>query len=602
MKFVKTIVSVALSLVLLTGCVAPTSTKPENNGENANVSQTKFDQEVDYLVIGGGVAGLSSAIEAADLGVENILVLEKTGKIGGSAFYSDGILSGYDTQITKKLGLEVSHEAVYEEQMREKKYILDPELTKLTLDQSSKTIDWLIDHLGVKFHDEVIVKDGYGTIPTVHIVEGNGAGLEPYYQKALDERPAIKLEMETAATELIMEDGKVVGAVAKNKDGEQVRIGAKAVLLATGGYSANHELFTNVHVPNGVFQTTNFKNQMGDGLIMAMNIGANAQNLDQLQVYLREYNNPTSQYPYMFTMFVGQDGKRFMDEKRTAQTYNQEIKDDVIDLYGRTGVDYFWAIADEASLTQMGIAEDAKDHVGIYVADTLEELADKMGVDRETFLATVKAWNAACAKQSDSEFGRTSPMWFPIAQGPFYALQTTFFSSVTHGGLVKNANAQVLRVDGSVIPGLYAAGEVTTVTNSNGYTISNAITFGRIAAQQAQKYMNGEVVVEEVSVEEPEKEVRFDMTTALNDGEYEASVDGQHGKMTVKTVITNGAIADVIILEQNETEEVAKDALTSVPQSIVENNSADVDSVSGATMTSNRIMDAVAACLEQASK
>lgn len=602
MKLAKAILSAALSLVLLTGCVAPANTTSTGNGENADTASAKFDQEVDYLVIGGGVAGLSSAIEAADLGVENIMILEKTGKIGGSAFYSDGILSGYDTQITKALGLEVSPEAVYEEQMREKKYILDPELTKLTLDQSGKTIDWLIDNLGVKFNNEVIVKDGYGTIPTVHIVEGNGAGLEPFYQKALEERPAIKLELETSATELIVEDGTVVGAVAKNKAGEEIRIGAKAVLLATGGYSANHELFSNVHVANRVFQTSNFKNQNGDGLMMAMNIGANAQNLDQLQVYLREYNNPTSQFPYMFTMFVGQDGKRFMDEKRTAQTYNQENKDDVIDLYGRTGVDYFWAIADEASLTKMGIADAAKDHAGIHVADTLEELADKMGVDRETFLATVKSWNEACAKQSDPEFGRTSPMWFPIAQGPFYALQTTFFSSVTHGGLVKNANAQVLRVDGSVIPGLYAAGEVTTVTNSNGYTISNAITFGRIAAQQAQKFMNGEAVIEETPAEEPETESRFDMSKELNDGEYEATVDGQHGKMTVKTVIENGVIAKVEILEQNETEEVAKDALATIPQSIVENNSVDVDTVSGATMTSGRIMDAVAACLTQASK
>ncbi len=595
MKLVKAFLAITMSIAMLTGCAAST--------DNSSVSaRENFDREVDYLVIGGGVAGLSSAIEAADLGVEKVMILEKTGKIGGAAFYSDGILSGYDTQITKAQGLEVSPDDVYEEQMREKKYILDPILTKFTLDQAGKTIDWLIDNLGVKFNDEVIVKDGYGTIPTVHIVEGDGAGLAPHYQKALDKRPAIELLLETPATELIVKDGAVTGAVAKTKDGKQIRIGAKAVLLATGGYSANHELFGNVHVPNSVFQTTNFKNQNGDGLIMAMNIGANAQNLDQLQVYLREYNNPTSQYPYMFTIFVGQDGKRFMDEKRTQQTYNQEIKDDVIDLYGRTGVDYFWAVADEASMTKMGIADDAKGHKGVYVADTLEDLADKMGVDRTTFLATINSWNAACTAQTDIEFGRTSPMWFPISQGPFYALQTTFFSSVTHGGLVKNINSQVLRVDGSVIPGLYAAGEVTTVTNSNGYTISNAITFGRVAAQQAQKYMNGEVVIEKVSVAEQQKESRFDMSKKLTDGEYKATVDGQHGKMTVKTIIKDGVIFGVEVIEQNETEEVVGDALTIVPQRIVDNNSVDVDVVSGATLTSDRIMNAVADCLAQAGK
>ena len=87
----------------------------------------------------------------------------------------------------------------------------------------------------------------------------------------------------------------------------------------------------------------------------------------------------------MFTIFVGQDGKRFMDEKRTAQTYNQEIKDDVIELYGRTGVDYFWSLADEASLSKMGIADQMKDHDGVVYADTLEELAEKMGVDASRY-------------------------------------------------------------------------------------------------------------------------------------------------------------------------------------------------------------------------
>ena len=115
---------------------------------------------------------------------------------------------------------------------------------------------------------------------------------------------------------------------------------------------------------NRYFQTSNLAYQTGDGLVMAAAVGAGVQNLDQIQVYLREVENRTSQFPYMFTIFVGQDGRRFMDEKRTAQTWNQEIKDDVVDLYGRTGVDYFWSLADEASLEMMQIADAAKDHEG----------------------------------------------------------------------------------------------------------------------------------------------------------------------------------------------------------------------------------------------
>lgn len=593
MQVIKKIGLISLALSLAAGCSS-------SNKEQPSANNATFDREVDYLVLGGGVAGLSSAIEAADQGIENILVLEKTGNLGGAAFYSGGILGGVDTQITKENNLQVDIEDIIAEQMQEKHYILDEDLTRLTIDKAGETIDWLIDEIGVQFQSETVVKDGYGTYPVIHLVEGEGAGMKEPFAKALEARENIEIQLNTSATELIVDDGKVVGAQAIC-DGQVTRIKADAVLLATGGYSANHELFTNAASQNGVFQTSNFANQSGDGLVMATKVGAGVQNLDQLQVYLREYNNPTGQNPYMFTIFVGQDGKRFMDEKRTAQTYNQEIKDDVIDLYGRTGVDYFWSLADEASLTMMGINDKMKDYTGVVYADTLEELAEKMDVDASALVETVNQWNQDCANQKDSQFNRTSPMWFPLSTGPYYALQTTFFSSVCHGGITKNTNAQVTRLDGTTIPGLFAAGEVTTVTNSNGYTISNAITFGRIAAQSALKYMNGELV-EEVKEKVESNESLFDMSQPLTDGEYEASVEGQEGKMIVKTTITDGKIKNVEIVEQHETAGVADAALETLPQAIVEANSVDVDAVSGASLTSGRIQQAVVDCLKQAVK
>ncbi len=593
MQVIKKIGLISLALSLAAGCSSSNKAQPSAN--NAT-----FDREVDYLVLGGGVAGLSSAIEAADQGIENILVLEKTGNLGGAAFYSGGILGGVDTQITKEKNLQVDIEDIIAEQMQEKHYILDEDLTRLTIGKAGETIDWLIDEIGVQFQSETVVKDGYGTYPVIHLVEGEGAGMKEPFAKALEARENIEIQLNTSATELIVDDGKVVGAQAIC-DGQVTRIKADAVLLATGGYSANHELFTNAASQNGVFQISNFTNQSGDGLVMATKVGAGVQNLDQLQVYLREYNNPTGQNPYMFTIFVGQDGKRFMDEKRTAQTYNQEIKDDVIDLYGRTGVDYFWSLADEASLTMMGINDKMKDYTGVVYANTLEELAEKMDVDASALVETVNQWNQDCANQKDSQFNRTSPMWFPLSTGPYYALQTTFFSSVCHGGITKNANAQVTRLDGTTIPGLFAAGEVTTVTNSNGYTISNAITFGRIAAQSALKYMNGELV-EEVKEEVESNESLFDMSQPLTDGEYEASVEGQEGKMIVKTTITDGKINNVEIVEQHETAGVADAALETLPNAIVEANSVDVDAVSGASLTSGRIQQAVVDCLKQAAQ
>ncbi|MEF9973798.1 MAG: FAD-dependent oxidoreductase [Clostridia bacterium] len=449
--------------------------------------ETPYDRTVDMLVIGGGVAGMTTAIEAADQGCESILVVEKLGYTGGAAFVSDGILGGYETQVTKALDLHVDPKDMMADQMREKAYTLDPELTWITTEKSGETIDWLIDTVGVPFNPEVGLKPGYGNFEAIHTVAGKGAAMRAPYEAAIAARPAIAVETNSRATELIYQDGVVSGAVVMQND-KPVRIGAKAVVLTTGGYAANRELFTRLHPANAVFQAGMMPGATGDGLLMATAIGAGVNNAEQIQCYLREYENPTSQTPYMYTIFVNLAGQRFMDEKRIAQTYNQENRDALIMQYGLQGADYFYSINDHAAMTQFNLAEDAKTHAGVTIAETLDELAAAIGVDAEGLKATVDAWNEMVKAQADTEFGRNT-FFMPIAQGPFYALKTTFFASVCHGGITKNAKAEVTRFDGSAIPGLYAAGEVTATTNSNGYTISTAITYGRIAAQNAVEYM-----------------------------------------------------------------------------------------------------------------
>ena len=140
-----------------------------------------FDEEHELLIIGGGAAGLSAAIEAADLGAQDVLVVEKLGYVGGSAFVSAGILGGWDTQVAKAEGLEIDPMAIYAENMAEKDYTLDPALTMTTIMKSGETIDWLIDRVGVTFQPEIVTKDGYGTIQAIHLVEGEGPAMrEPY--------------------------------------------------------------------------------------------------------------------------------------------------------------------------------------------------------------------------------------------------------------------------------------------------------------------------------------------------------------------------------------------------------------------------------------
>lgn len=480
MNKIKQLFVLLLTVTVLGACA------PAEDKENTATSE-EWDMETEFLVVGGGVAGLSAAIEAADVGFEDVLLIEKLDVTGGSAFVSAGIIGGYDTEITRDLGIEVDPEDIYQEQMAEKKYKLDPELTKLTIDKSGETIDWLINTIGVEFEPEVGVIDGYGSLDAMHTVEGGGAGMRTAYDQALEDRPEIEVVTATKAEKLIVEDGKVIGVEAE-QDGEMVRIKSEAILLATGGYNSNYELFVNAHPANKVFQPASYPWSTGDGLIMATEVGAGATNLDQLQAYLRDYEDPRSQSPYLYNIFVGMDGKRFMDEKRTAQTYNQENRDAVIEQTGKDGTDYFWSVADQATLDLMGVGEAEAERDAVIVADSLEELANAMEVDVEGLTGTIENWNKMVENQEDVEFGRTE-MLMPIIEAPYYGLKTTLFSSVTHGGITKNEKAEVTKIDGEVIPGLYAAGELTTVTNSNGYTISNGITFGRIAAQSAYEYV-----------------------------------------------------------------------------------------------------------------
>ena len=491
-SFLSVVLALAVILVACTSSPESSSSAEESKSvsdSNEAIGETgDWDLETDFLIIGGGIAGQSAAIEAADQGFEKILVLEKLAITGGSAFVSEGILGGYETQVTKALDLHVDPEEIYYEQMYEKKYNIDPELTRLTIEKSGETIDWLIDTIGVDFEPEVGKKDGYGTLDTIHLVEGGGPGLRAPFDDAIKSRPSIEIMTETQGLELITEDGNVIGAVAKQGE-DLLRIKADAVLIATGGYSTNHDIITMGRPANNIFQTSMMAGSTGDGLVMSTKVGVATQNLDQIQCYLRDYMNPTSQLPYMFNIFVGRNGQRFMDEKRTGQTWNQENRDDVIMQLGQDNMEYFYALSDHATMEKFGAADSAEEHDGMIVADTLEALANEMGISPEGLTESVNHWNSMVESGEDSDFGRTN-MLVPIGEGPYYALKTIFFSSVCHGGLVKNEKSEALQFDGTSVPGLYLAGEVTSVTNSNGYTISNAVTFGRIAAQNAYAYVN----------------------------------------------------------------------------------------------------------------
>ncbi|MEG0942958.1 MAG: FAD-binding protein [Angelakisella sp.] len=613
-KFASIILAIALTIMTVTGCsnTAPAPSSQSSEAATPGTSASAYDKEVDFLVIGGGGAGLAAAIEAHDNGVKNIMIVEKMGTIGGTTFISQGMIAGYDSQVQKaEPSVPTNYAEMYTNLMNNATYRLDPDLTKVTVERSGQTIDWLANRMQVPFKSDVLV--GYGPLEMMHVVENGGQGMLEPFQKEL-EKAGIQVMTETTANEIVTDEtGKPVAVTCTTKDGD-ITIGAKAIMIATGGY-ANNPALTELLDPEfaGTFGL-GFGTCKGDGLVMANNIGAAVTHTSHLMAVLKDYeimanHNGTSASASVkgFTtkpqnlIFVGSEGKRFTNE-RDQGYMSQDLNSPIFDQMHKDGLGYVWAISDEATIQELKIERASE--MSYVKADTVEELAKLTDVDAAGLAETIKNYNSYVAAGFDPEFKRTATEGLTKLTAPYVALSIVPCEIITYGGIARNEWSEVLRADGSVVEGLYVAGEAAANSAYMGFTISNAFTWGRIAGQSAADYILGNEKkpspIGKTEAEVPTAKTRFDMSTPLKDGEYTATVSGQEGDMTVKTVITEGKISAVEVVSQHETEAIAKGALENIPGAVTAANSADVDVVSGATLTSNRLMDAVAACLQQA--
>ena len=579
---------------------APQETKVETKVETKEEAP-KYDKSVDFLVIGAGGAGLSAAIEASDHGVKDVLIVEKLPTIGGTTFISQGMIAGFDSKVQKaEPSKPTNFDEMYNNLMNNASWRLDPKLAKVTVGNCGKTIDWLVDRLAMPFEDDVLV--GYGPLEMMHVVKGAGAGMLKPFQDALD-KAGIEVMTETTATEILTDEkGTPVAVKVKGKDGEKT-IGAKAIMIATGGYANNPELTARLDPEfEGTFGI-GFGSCTGDGLIMANNIGAAITHTHSLMAVLKDYeimaehngNSGTASISAFIgraknLIMVGKEGKRFTDEM--AKGYmSQDLNSPIFDQMHKDELGYVWAISDEATVVENKLKRGLD--MEFIKANTVEELAEKMDVDAEGLKATIADYNKSASANR------------PALTAPYVAVAVVPCEIITYGGVARNEWGEVIRADGTVIPALYVAGEASANSAYMGFTISNALTWGRIAGESAADYIQGKEkrtspAAEFVTEKVVEEKVRFDMSKKLNDGEYEATVKGQEGDLKVKTVVKDGKISNVEILEQHETEAVAKGALETMPKNIAEANSVDIDAVSGATLTSNRILDAVAECLAKA--
>lgn len=470
---------------------------------NEPSTPTKFDKEADLIIIGAGGAGLAAAVEAADQGTQNIIVLEKMASIGGTTFISQGMIAGYDTQLQKEQGIELTYQQMFDNLMNNALYRLDPTLTKITVENAGTTIDWLIDRLGVPFTENVLV--GYGPLQMMHVMgsadAAGGMALKAPFETALQEA-GVELMLETRATELIMdEEGRVAGVKAMQGNQELI-MRAKAVIIASGGYSNNPEL-TGLLDPEmaGTFGIGH-PAATGDGIIMASNVGAALTHTNHLMAVLKDYEimseyNGTSASANV-SRFIGAPNlvlvntlaKRFVNEK-SGGYMTQELNRPIFNEMVKTNSAYVWAISDEATLAELNVVRG--NDMEFIQADTIAELAEKMGVDAAALETTLTQYNSYAANGSDPDFKRgdsslTQEAMLPL-NAPYVAVAVVPCEIITYGGIARNEQAEVLRADNTTIAGLYVAGEAGANSAYMGFTLSNCFTWGRIAGTSASSYL-----------------------------------------------------------------------------------------------------------------
>ena len=501
--------------------------------EKEAVVKETVTYDTDVVIVGCGGAGANAGVAAIKAGA-SVIILDKMANIGGNTAASGGSMNAANPDLQRNFTMTENEMAEIKEilatepvdeymaRWQEKvaadiaeyeangetylydspelhmlqtymggDYVGNPIMIETLCSNVTDSIQWLSD-LGAEWMDEAMMAIGakwrrtnqsnfnwgpLGTnmyLPSATWVKENGG----------------QIFTEHKVDTILMDGGRAIGVSGVTSDGQPFVVNAsKGVIIATGGFSASIEMRQkyNKHWPSLDEQvnTTNMPHATGDGIVMAEAAGANLVGMEWIQLLTQGYQIFTSSI--INDIYVNNNGERFVREDGRRD----ELAMGVLSQPGKT----FWQITDGHTTVDIlnNLAEggeqipDMVDDKYIFCADTLEELAGKIGVDPATFVAAVDTFNASVDGAEDP-YGRKL-FQYKLDKAPFYAIYSEAMVHHTMGGIEINPDAQVLDTNGNVIPGLYAAGEVTGgIHGSNrlgGNALADIVTFGRIAGTNA---------------------------------------------------------------------------------------------------------------------
>lgn len=496
-KIISLLMCAILVMSPLAGCTEqnnPPGNNNEGNNDEGKVSQIvtskgdaapqyKETLETDVLVLGGGGAGLTSALTAVENG-KKVILAEKLGYLGGATLFSGGIVPAAETKQQQEAGIVDNQDLFARDIFRPNSYSVRKDLVYTVTENAKNIVEWL-EEQGVKM--SLITNNLYygQSNYRMHVAEGGGKGMTNVLIDNVNKNDGIEVLLNSPAVELAVENGQVIGAFIKKDNKDTVLIKAENTVLCTSGFASNAEMLEK-YIPEMInAYPLGAPGATGEGIIWGQNLGAAAANMKAYQghgVYSEELRGSVDlNILYRGGILVNNNGERFTNEHKGYSELSPDVLAQpdyhVYMIFNKANAD---ATAKFADYDAAGILKKA---------DTIEELAAVLNINKDNFKAAIDDYTNGIKTGQDSLNRTLFPENF---DGPYYAIEITADIRHTQGGLVTDTAGHVLKEDGTLIQGLYAAGGVMegfSDTAGPGYMSGNgllqAFVFGRLAGEHA---------------------------------------------------------------------------------------------------------------------
>lgn len=445
--------------------------------------------ECDVLVVGAGGAGATAAAFAAQQGA-HVILIEKGDIQAGSSALALGTFYGAGTQLQKAAGINDTPDGLLDYFLSSNGDKLAYNIQQFAAQNYGQTIDWLVNDMKVPFKDKVSLK-GKDTVARGHNCANTANdALSAVTQMGIDD--GVDLRFGVKAERLVIDDGgAVIGVVTSDDSGATTTYVAKKTIMATGGFCRNDDMIA-TYMPDyvGVYTEVG-AGCTGEGLQMGLDAGARYIGHGGTNGILYcGVQTGQSKLIASNVLWLDKDGKRFTSE--AGQTH--DIYYQVAHFDGQ----HFYAVYDQAARDALDekLAEKFQQGLdeGLFAqGETVAAAAEALGLPGDAFQASLDEYNAMCEAGVDDQFDKKAELLIPLTTGPYYVLTMGVCTHGTFGGYEVNADMQVLKENGLVMPNLYAAGEVSCGTfiyddyPAGGCGLNWAYTSGRFAGTNAGK-------------------------------------------------------------------------------------------------------------------